>query len=93
MFELAVTLSVQLLQLQEVHPGTHSQCLLFLSFLSIPVLSWTSFTSRTLFPLIQAHNPEASMNYTVNAFVHAILQALKEVACFCLLGLIPMTIQ
>ena len=85
----AVKPAVQLLQIQEVHLGPHSNACNFLPFLSIllPVLSRSSFTSRTpnkdqkieqLFSF-KSQNPEISMSSAVNVFVHAIRKCSQKV--------------
>ena len=97
--------AVQLLQIQEVHPGPHSNACNFLLFLSI--LSYLSYLYHTSllglqtktrwqrnssFFSFKSHNSQKSMSSVVNVFVHAIRKHLKK----CLvqkvgsLGLIPM---
>ena len=76
----------------EVHPGhipMHAVSAVFICIF-IPVLSRSYFTCRTpnkdqkinqhsstLFSF-KSHNPETSMSFTVNGFVHAIRKRLKK---------------
>ena len=84
----AVTPMVQLLQIQEVHPGPHSNACNFCLFF-LPVLSRPSFTSRTpdkdqkirqlfYFFSFKVHIPETSMKSALNGFVHAISKRSKR---------------
>ena len=91
LFRTAVKPAVQLLQIQEVHPGPHSQCMQFFFavfiYFFIPVLSKLSFTFRTpnkdqkieqLFFLFKSYNPETLMSSAVNGLCMLYASAHKK---------------
>ena len=86
----AVKPAVQLLQIQEVHPVPHSSEQFFAVFMHIflPILSRSSFTSRTpdkdqktsTFFSFKSYNMETFMSFAVIGFVHAMCSRSKKSA-------------